>query len=237
MVLGECGRFPLSYIYFTKCIKYWCKLLQMSDTRYPKKCNKMLMLHDDIGRNNWVTNIKGLLFQYDYGYVWISQHLRHINMFVSSFKQRFKDCSTQNWSDNVSSSSRCDTCCTFKSLLNIKTYLFIDIPFYFRKYFALFRCTSHKLNIELGRRNGLERKDRICSFCFLNGNQLILEDEYHAFFICPTYVNIREIYLYNWYFSRAERFDFIQLMKSCNYKKFKQLTLFVTKLMQEIENM
>ena len=35
----------------------------------------------------------------------------------------------------------------------------------------------------------------ICSFCFLNGNQLIIEDEYHTFFICPKCVNIRERYL------------------------------------------
>ena len=77
----------------------------------------------------------------------------------------------------------------------------------------------------------------MCSFCFLNGNQRIIEDEYHAFFICPTYVNIRERYLYNWYFSRTEPFDFIQLTKSCHYKTLTQLTLFVTKRMQEIENM
>ena len=31
------------------------------------------MLHDDIGRKYWVTNMKDLLFQYGYGYVWISQ--------------------------------------------------------------------------------------------------------------------------------------------------------------------
>ena len=83
----------------------------------------------------------------------------------------------------------------------------------------------------------MEREDRMCSFCFLNGNHPIIEDEYHAFSICPKDVNIRERYLYNWYFSRTEPFDFIQLMKSCNYKTLKQLTLFVTKLMQEIENM
>ena len=77
----------------------------MSHTRYPKT----LMLHDDIGRQKWVTNIKDLLFQYGYGYVWISQDVGHINMFVSSFKQRLKDCVTQNWSDNLSNYSRCDT--------------------------------------------------------------------------------------------------------------------------------
>ena len=99
-------------------------------------------------------------------YVWISQDFSHTNMFVSSFKQRLNDCLTQNWSDNLSSSSRCDTYCTFKSRLNIEKYLSIDIHFYFRKYFARARCSGHKLKIELGRRNGLERKDRICLFCF-----------------------------------------------------------------------
>jgi len=40
-------------------------------------------------------------------------------MFVFSFKQRLNDCLTQNWTDHLSSSSRCDTYCTFKSLLNL----------------------------------------------------------------------------------------------------------------------
>ena len=103
---------------------------------------------------------------------------------------------TQNWSDNLSSSSRCDTYCTFKSRLNIEKYLSIDIHFYFRKYFARARCSGHKLKIELGRRNGLERKDRICSFCFLNVNLHIIEYEYHAFFICPKYVKKKEKDIY-----------------------------------------
>jgi len=30
------------------------------------------------------------------------------------------------------------------------------------------------------------------SFSFFNGDQRVIEDEYHAFFICPKYVNIRE---------------------------------------------
>jgi len=53
-------------------------------------------------------------------------------MFVFSFKQRLNDCLTENWTDHLSSSSRCDTHCTFKSLLNIEhifiylsTFLFI----------------------------------------------------------------------------------------------------------------
>jgi len=127
----------------------------MSDTRYPKSCNKMLMLHDNIGRTNWVTVLQFIRYtQHMYTYdmrrnkhnihtyyrtrlfwsknnndkenkykiftisirLWISQDVGHINMFVSPCKQRLNDCLTQNWSDNLSSSSRCDTYCTFKSL-------------------------------------------------------------------------------------------------------------------------
>ena len=31
IVLGECGRLPLSYTYFTECLTYWCQLLTMPD--------------------------------------------------------------------------------------------------------------------------------------------------------------------------------------------------------------
>ena len=59
----------------------------------------MLMLHDNIGRTNWVTNIKDLLFQNGYRYVRIRLGVGQINRFVSSLKQRLNDCLTQNWSD------------------------------------------------------------------------------------------------------------------------------------------
>ena len=33
-VLGDCGRFPLHVEYFTKCIKYWLKILNMPQPLY-----------------------------------------------------------------------------------------------------------------------------------------------------------------------------------------------------------
>ena len=58
MVMGECGRLPLCVDYFLKCIKYWLKLLFMPEYRLPKKCYKMLIGLDDIGRNNWASSVK-----------------------------------------------------------------------------------------------------------------------------------------------------------------------------------
>ena len=41
-VLGECGRVPIFFHTARRCVKYWCKLLNMPDHRYPKKCYNML---------------------------------------------------------------------------------------------------------------------------------------------------------------------------------------------------
>ena len=75
----------------------------------------------------------------------------------------------------------------FKTLLNPEKYLSIAIPFNLRKSLACFRCSSHKLNIEIGRHYGIDKEDRICLYCFINEDNLIIEDEYHVFFNCLRY--------------------------------------------------
>ena len=86
MALGQCGRLPLCIDYHTKCIKYWCKLLQMANHRYPRNCYVMLKQQDELGRSNWVSSVKHLLFRYGFGYVWISQEIGDIDFFLTNFK-------------------------------------------------------------------------------------------------------------------------------------------------------
>ena len=77
--------------------------------------------------------------------------------------------------------SRYSTYVNFKTLLNPEKYLSIAIPFNLRKSLACFRCSSHKLNIEIGRHYGIDKEDRICLYCFINEDNLIIEDEYHVY--------------------------------------------------------
>ena len=58
IVLGEFGRLPLCVTYFSNCIKYWCKLIQMGDPRYPKRCYYMMKTLEESGRITWVTHVK-----------------------------------------------------------------------------------------------------------------------------------------------------------------------------------
>ena len=83
LAIGECDRVPLCVFCFTNVIKYWCKLLHMQDTRYPKSCYKMLKSLDETGRLNWASKVRVLLYTYGFGYVLISQDIGNIDLFIS----------------------------------------------------------------------------------------------------------------------------------------------------------
>ena len=149
VAIGECGRLPLCVFYFTNCIKYWCRLLHMQVNRYPKNCYKMLKSLDEAGRSNWASHVRNLLFMYGFSYVWLSQDIGDISMFIAQFKLRLIDCCSQKWHSDITGSTRCDTYKESKSLLNVEKYLCIDMPFYLRKAFARFRCSSLNLLLKL----------------------------------------------------------------------------------------
>ena len=48
---------------------------------------------------------------------------------------------------------------------------------YFQPAALRFRCSNHRLNIELGRHTGVPRSDRKCRFCSTDA----IGDEFHAF--------------------------------------------------------
>ena len=232
VAIGECGRLPLCVFYFTNCIKYWCKLLHMHDNRYPKSCYKMLKALDEAGRENWVSKVRVLLYTYGFGYTWVAQDVGDIGLFISQFKIRLRDCMTQKWHSDITDSSRCDTYKEFKSLLDVEKYLCIDIPFYLRKAFARFRCSSYKLNIELGRHRGIARVDRICLFCFNNLSRIVVEDEYHVFFICAKFNNLRDEYLHTWYRSGDSKNHFHNVISTSNPVIIRKLCTYINELLK-----
>ena len=50
-------------------------------------------------------------------------------------------------------------------------------PSYFRPAVIRFRCSNHRLDVELSRHNNVPRSDRTCRFC----SATVIGDEYHAF--------------------------------------------------------
>ena len=98
----------------------------------------------------------------------------------------------------IENSSKLPIYSTFKNSLEWEVYLNNGIIKMSKVRAALtrFRCSSHVLNIEMGRRNGILLEDRLCAFCENNVFEVI-EDEYHFLLHCPRYNTIREKYLKN----------------------------------------
>ena len=203
IVLSECGRIPLCVIYKTKVVKYWCKLLRMDNHRFPKQCYMMLKAHADLGRINWVTQIKNVLCTNGFAYAWLSQDIGDIDHFVKVFKRRNSDCSLQNLNESIQNSPRCDL---YKHIFLVKSgeISMLDVSPGLRRAFAKFRCSSYKLNIELGRHFNTARDDRVCRHCLLNHDVLVVETEYHCFFYCSLFNAERQTLLFSWYQGRND---------------------------------
>jgi hypothetical protein len=79
-----------------------------------------------------------------------------------------------------------------KNNVGHEKYLTIVNNFELRRSFNKLRTSSHRLQIELGRYQGVPRHNRVCTKCSSN----IIEDELHFLFECSKYDEDRESMLF-----------------------------------------
>ena len=68
--------------------------------------------------------------------------------------------------------------------------------------------------------------------CLNQSNTIIVEDEFHAFFICPKFIVQRENYLAPWYRQGDIRPEFIRLMQDTKPDTIKKLCLFIHEILK-----
>ena len=121
----------------------------MPSHRYPINCHLMLKAHDDIGRIHWASNVRNLLYKYSFGFVWISQDVGDITMFYITLNNGHSDIDTSTkWFH-------------YKQFITshiVERYITCSLPFHLRQTMAKFRCSNHKLNIEVCRHAGIQRE-------------------------------------------------------------------------------
>ena len=61
----------------------------------------------------------------------------------------------------------------------------------YRTALSRFRLSSHNLNIEHGRYEGIPRDERLCNVCNMNA----VETEYYFLLVCPRYTDLRRKFL------------------------------------------
>ena len=210
-VLGECGMFGVHIECKIKSLKYWIRLLSQPQGSLLRACYSMLVSQCNLGRKNWASQMKDMLYGLGFGYIWELQEVTNRDWFINEFKNRLLDCEKQNWRASLMNMSKLKLYSMFKLNLETESYLLLDIRRDYRVALAKLRVGNHDLEIEKGRHNKKSRMNRICKFCYL-----AVEDEYHVLFGCNLYGELRDRYIENEHRTPRNLYTFCNLLSSAN---------------------
>ena len=79
----------------------------MPNDRLPKHAYGMLYGLDQNCKNTWASDIKYVLNRTGFGYVWISQTIGNVKLFLNDLKQRVIDIEKQNCYSSVTDNKKC----------------------------------------------------------------------------------------------------------------------------------
>ena len=128
---------------------------------------------------NWVTDIRTLLFENGFGIAWLNKQVGNEKRFLLSLKTRLVDCFKQNWNAKMSGSDNFKCFYSFKS--QIAPELFLNDQTFgriHRNALIKFRLGVSKIN---GHRYRFYKKKTLlkCPAC-----KKANENEFHVLFIC-----------------------------------------------------
>jgi hypothetical protein len=190
-----------------RIFKFWLKLLNANNCIL-KGCYEFLYdmcLESPNNMNNWVCNIRKELCNIGLNDLWNSQAILSKNV-IFLIKQRLFDIAKQEFDAVLSVSSKCYFYQYIVTNGCLQEYLCKPIPELYNKCITKITLSSHKLVIEQGRYNKINRNRRTCKLCI---NEI--ENEMHVILLCPSYVNLRKQLIKSYYWKKR------LFIKCCNY--------------------
>ena len=192
-VYGDLGAIPSTLNSILRVIKFWHRIAQLDDNTLVKKAFlEITSLPDNL--SNWLNTVKTTLNLLGLSSIWNSpssfsekEVCRKLKNESAALFKKFWHSEVSLASENSNRNSKLRTYKTFKSNFKLETFLANSLTFEYRKVLSKFRCSDHKLLIEVGRHKGLQVEQRLCKMCHLN----LVEDEFHFLTICPAYDNLR----------------------------------------------
>jgi hypothetical protein len=150
-VLGECGRDRMYISCIVKCVKYWLKLISLPSETLLGSCYSFLYHQCLLGKTNWVSEIRDILYRYGFGWVFEDHNVTSGDLFMKVFTERLKDCELQLWATDVHNMPKLRTYSLSKESRERELYLTLSIHRRLRFAMARFQTSIHCLEIEVGR--------------------------------------------------------------------------------------
>ena len=185
-VYSEFGRFPLSIKLKCQLIKYWKRIMGMSNKYIIRRAyNSTLELHEH-GQVNWCTTVKNILYEAQLQHTWDNQNIDNRIFFILTeylHKSHMEQC-LQDINDSTLN-PKLRTFKLFKEEYKFENYLLCSRNLNYTQALFRFRISSHNLRIETGRytRPKTLESDRICIYC----NAQVVESECHFLLDCDLH--------------------------------------------------
>ncbi len=102
-IYGELGRKTMQTNRLYTIVKYWFKILQVSDRKFINSIYKMMLsdIEERPNKQNWAALVRNLLSELGFYHVWLAQGVGNVNSFLIAFKQRLHDNFVQNWNSTT----------------------------------------------------------------------------------------------------------------------------------------
>ena len=150
-VRSELGRYTIAPYKYSRAIKYWLRIIHLSDNRLPKLCYKLKTRWTKTNTNCWAFQVRDLLFRTGLGDVWLNQGVERIEIFLKHFKTRLLDIDMQTQNSDIQDMDRLRTYKLIKTNFGCENYLFLVKIKMFRKALVRFRGSLLKLECSEGR--------------------------------------------------------------------------------------
>ena len=179
-ILLELGQLPLSIHASKNAIKNWGRITN------DKQCNTLVTASLEHAANNnliWPKRIEGALTKIGMLNTFISKDSKaHIQAF-----QRMSDIFHQDsFSQIKKENSKLRTYSTIKTQIGYENYLCQIQNIQERVTLTKFRLSNHRLMIETGRHQRIDKDQRFCPFCPTK-----IEDEHHFLMECQVFSTLR----------------------------------------------
>jgi len=138
MVYGDTGRYPLHVNAALRGIKYWLRILNMDEYRYPHKVYQMMLRTVDINRS-WVSKIKTMLVGCGFENEWKNQIVKNGRSFVRLFRERMIGKFRNEWEEDINVRSRFAMYRHVKHTHELESYLYCLDKKIFRDIWIRFR--------------------------------------------------------------------------------------------------
>ena len=188
-VYGESGNFPVSIMIKARMVRFWADLVGSQGNKLSSSIYSILHeLHSrSVYTSPWLSVVRQTLVDAGLECAWETQTFTSKDALCSIVNKSLRDSFIQQWWSDLDGSTKCLFYKNFKSEFSEENFV-KDLPDQFVFALIKFRCSNHKLPVEMGRRYGIPREERLCRKC----NAGAVGDEFHLVMECAAFKEERQ---------------------------------------------